>query len=64
MDNWTLASFSSMKFSLTFRDKEFDPDSGPDSDFESDFETFLNSFTVVKATGRIRDQYPRYSISG
>ena len=43
-----------MKFSLTFRDVEFDPD----SDFDSDFETFLSSFTVVKATGRIRDQYP------
>jgi hypothetical protein len=49
-----------MKISLTFRDVEFDPD----SDFDSDFENFLNSFTVVKATGRIRDQYPRYSFSG
>jgi hypothetical protein len=49
-----------MKISLTIRDEEFDPD----SDFDSDFDTFLNSFTVVKATGRIRDQHPRYSFSG
>jgi hypothetical protein len=51
-----------MKISLTFHNVEFDPDSDFDSD--NNFENFLNSFTVVKATDRLRDRYSRYSFSG
>ncbi|OHD62348.1 MAG: hypothetical protein A2101_02445 [Spirochaetes bacterium GWF2_52_7] len=64
MDSSTVAFFSSIKISLTFRDIKFDPDSDFDSDSDFDLKTSPNSFTVVKATGRLRGQCPRYSFSG